>query len=84
MASYTNQLKIIFWKFIVQPHIVLLSETWLNDKISIKVSNYKLYRKDRDLSSMNPHGGVAILIRKDVPHIYVKPRNTKFVESIFF
>lgn len=46
-----------------QYDIICISETWLNSNISdedVKISNYKVYRKDR--SDDSGYGGVAIYV----------------------
>jgi hypothetical protein len=66
-----------------KPHIILLSETWLNEKVHIKIPNYIIYRNDRVSDSQYPHGGVAIAVANNVDHYFVKIRDTKNIECIF-
>ena len=56
--------------------IILLSETWLNDKISANISSFASYRVDRS------HGGVAIFIRKSISHSYSHQISFPFAEAI--
>lgn len=64
-------------------HIILISETWLNEKIEIKIPNYNCYRKDRQSNSRYPHGGVAILVHKSVNHAIVECCHLNHIEAIF-
>lgn len=45
--------------------IGLLSETWLKKDISMHHPEYYCYRKDRE---DHRGGGVAIVVRKNIPH----------------
>lgn len=48
-----------------KPHIITLQETFLNITSKFYVDQYRIHRNDR----LNAHGGgVAILVRRDVPH----------------
>ena len=63
--------------------IILISETWLNDKIEIKIPNYNCYRKDRKSNSRYPHGGVAIFVHKSINHAIVECCKLNHIEAIF-
>jgi exonuclease III len=63
--------------------IVLLSETWLKPEIKFSISGFDCYRCDRSTGSSNPHGGVAILVNKNICHKLIKFGSTKSIESIF-
>lgn len=64
-------------------NIILISETWLNEKIEIKIPNFHCYRNDRPPTSRFPHGGVAILIHKSIEHKLIKKCKLEYIESIF-
>lgn len=64
-------------------HIILLYETWLNEKIEIKIPNYNCYRKDRLSNSRFPHGGVAILVHKSINHAIIECCSLNHFEAIF-
>ena len=64
-------------------HVILLYETWLNEKIEIKIPNYNCYHKDRLTNSRYPHGGVAILVHKSVNHAVVECCKLNHFEAIF-
>lgn len=59
--------------------ICLLCETGLNKKYSIKHNNFYCYRYDRP---QGRGGGVAILVRKNIPHHLLPLKNTKVIEHI--
>ena len=44
--------------------IVTLSETWLKENSLLRIPNYHILRKDR---LIDQHGGVAIIIKKNIP-----------------
>ncbi|KAK2577593.1 hypothetical protein KPH14_012704, partial [Odynerus spinipes] len=58
--------------------ILLINETKLNPKIKLKIRNYTCIRKDRD----NSAGGVAILIRNNVPVSIVNLSDILSIECI--
>lgn len=58
-------------------HVILLQETWLNAKVTIKIPNYFCLRQDRKTDSRYPHGGVAILIHNSLKSQF---NRVKFVE----
>ena len=55
-----------FKKFLydAQPDIVLLKETWFNDKQSPNFSGYSMVKRNRLNTYKTIGGGVAILIRE--------------------
>ena len=59
--------------------ICLLCETGLNGDHSIKQNNFKCYRYDRQ---QGRGGGVAILVKKTIPHQLLPLKNTKVIEHI--
>lgn len=59
--------------------ICLISETMLNNNISIKHPEFYCYRKDRDGGR---GGGVAVLVKKTVEHTFIPPLNTFLIENI--
>ena len=60
-----------FKKYILSlnPHIVGVSETWLNTKYDPKFQNYNVIRKDREGQR---GGGLLILIRRDIKYTILK------------
>lgn len=64
-------------------HIVLLQETWLNEKVLITIPNYECFRNDRNANSRNPHGGVMICIHKSLAIKRIFSKNLQHIESIF-
>jgi len=66
-------------------HLILLQETWLNQKVHISLPGYNCLRQDRESNpgSRYPHGGVLIFIRKEIEYKRVKFANTEFAESVF-
>lgn len=46
-------------------HIAILSETWLNPNISLRISGYNTIRKDRN----DGYGGVAILVHSSIKYL---------------
>lgn len=65
------------------PHVILLQETWLNNKQTINIKNYKTVRKDRNSQSRYPHGGVAIFVHQNIEFKSVKFVNLKHIEGVF-
>lgn len=69
-----------------QIHICLLSETWLKQSDILSMQNYIVYRNDRipidSTDKRNVGGGVAIAIRKDIPHSEAQPLKTNIIESV--
>jgi endonuclease/exonuclease/phosphatase family metal-dependent hydrolase len=57
--------------------IVLLSETWLNERSSFDLNSFVCYRLDR------VHGGVAILIKRSVNHSSLSKISEIFADAIF-
>ena len=61
-----NKLSVLKLKiYTTRPHIVCLTETWIKDGYEPTFVNYTSYfinRQDR------AGGGIAILVRRDVPH----------------
>jgi Reverse transcriptase (RNA-dependent DNA polymerase)/Endonuclease-reverse transcriptase len=64
-------------------HIIALQETWLNANNSFTFPNYNFVRSDRKSNSRNPHGGVALLVSKDIHFKVVKPVTLSSIEAIF-
>lgn len=62
--SLTNQKKIELDNLILKNNhdIILLSETWLSHEKEFSFPDFHCYRADRS------YGGVALLIRKKIPH----------------
>lgn len=60
-------------------HICLVSETGLNSNLSIKNSEFKIYRNDRTTSR---GGGVAVIVRKNVSHQLLPIIDTTIIENI--
>ena len=58
-----------------KPHIVCLTETWLNDSLSPTFINYKPFFKNRPGSERG--GGLLTLIRDDISWV-LKPLNELF------
>ena len=64
--------------------IILIQETWLTPKFNLKFRNFKIYRHDRlSDSTINPHGGVAILVHPSVKHKLINKCSFEGLESIF-
>jgi exonuclease III len=57
--------------------ILLLSETWLNEKTTFFLPSFDCYRVDRS------HGGVAILIKNSIPHSSVRHISLDYADAIF-
>ncbi|KAI5638400.1 endonuclease-reverse transcriptase domain-containing protein [Phthorimaea operculella] len=86
---------IAFDNFLIQNkiHIAVLNETWLEPDSIFKISNYNIYRCDRN----DGYGGVALIVHKTIQsHIgpvvnnysgieilHVKILNCDFIENIF-
>lgn len=58
--------------------IVFLSETFLKEKHTFYLNNYKIYRNDRS----NPGGGVALCIKSNIKHKLIKNYETSILENI--
>lgn len=58
--------------------VVLLQETYLNERHSFELKNYTTYRSDRSSHG----GGVAIAIHKGIKHILVVYYITNSIENI--
>lgn len=64
--------------------VIILSETWLTKSSNFKINNFNQVRNDRTQlktknRTHNPHGGVCILIKKNIPfeeisNIYNNPK----------
>lgn len=59
--------------------IMLLNETYLKHHITFNISNYFMYRNDREYQR---GGGVAILIKKNISHALLPDLNLKTIESL--
>lgn len=59
--------------------ILLLAETFLKPHNTIKFSDFIIHRNDR---LQQTHGGVAIMIRKNINHKVRAHFNTKSIENI--
>lgn len=59
--------------------ILLLAETFLKPHHSFNMRNFIIYRNDR---IQQAHGGVAIAIRKNIPHKLRSSFNTSYIENI--
>lgn len=66
-------------------HIILLQETWLNEKVDLSIPNFSCLRKDRvnTTNSRNPHGGVLIFVHNSINAKSVQFCHLNFVESVF-
>lgn len=58
--------------------ILLLNETKYTSKDKIKIKNYICYRKERE----NSAGGVAVLVRNNIPHKLIKFDSNMSLEAI--
>jgi endonuclease/exonuclease/phosphatase family metal-dependent hydrolase len=56
--------------------IIFLSETWLKDSDTFYLPLFDCYRADR------PRGGVALLIRKAIPHTFTRKNSLNYAESV--
>lgn len=56
--------------------ILLLSETWLSNKDQFQLNGFSCYRQDRS------HGGVAILIKNNIPHSSLKSFTEEYAEAL--
>lgn len=65
------------------PNLILLQETWLNPKQTVKIPNFNCIRNDRNSDSRRPHGGVLIFIHKDIKFKIINFPNLKFIEGVF-
>lgn len=59
--------------------IMIIGETWLNNNHEFRIPNYKMYRNDRQL---RPHGGTAILLKRNIPHASQPKRNSNIEHTI--
>lgn len=59
--------------------VVLLAETFLKPHLSFDLKDFVIYRNDR---TTHPHGGVAICVRKSLPHKLRSPFDTNSIENI--
>lgn len=75
IKSKIKQEEVRYFLFKHKPHMLLLSETKLNNCNTIQFPHYKIYRNDR-LSEGG--GGTAILIKEDIKHEVV---NTPLLSS---
>lgn len=66
-SAISNKNDLIYLINNYNPYLVCLSETWLKPSFSYKLRGYNTVRQDR----FDGYGGVAILIRKNVPFIVV-------------
>jgi hypothetical protein len=64
-------------------HLVLVQETWLDHKISIKIPDFSCVRGDHLSNSQLPHGGVLIFIHKSVPFKQINITRLDFSDSVF-
>lgn len=66
-------------------HVILIQETWLNDKIPTNIPNFTSIRKDRTLTTnaKMSHGGVMVLIRKGINFKIINTENLELIESLF-
>lgn len=55
---------------------IFLSETWLKGTSLFYLPSFDCYRVDRD------YGGVAILIKKSIPHSFVRKVSLPFGEAV--
>lgn len=58
--------------------VILLTETYLNDKHSLQLANFTVYRNDRATHA----GGVAIAIHNKLKHTQPSILNTNFIENL--
>lgn len=90
-----NKLKIINWNATSILHkkeeieeflernkidIALVTETWLKPEVKFKLKKYHVYRRDR----ISHGGGVAILIKKGIPHEPTKPEILQDLEIVVY
>lgn len=70
-----------FFDFLIRENvdIGLVSETGLNNKITMYHPDFHCYRKDREHSR---GGGVAIVIRKNIKHNLLPTVNTELIENV--
>ena len=67
-----------------KPHVVIITESWFNDKSICNIDNYTCYRSDR--LDKNNGGGVCIYVRKDIISIgvhYAQLTKRESVEQIW-
>lgn len=70
IADYVNKYDI---------DVLLVSETFLKPNINFYISNYKVYRLDRDTGTK---GGVAIIIKSSIKHKIMNSYNLKIIEAL--
>lgn len=58
--------------------IIIINETKLTEDVSIKIKNFEIIRKDRTAHG----GGVAILVRNNVPFRVLKPNFLNSIEHV--
>ena len=68
---YKRRTELIYYLNEYKPHFVTLNETRLREQTRIRIPNYNIIRKERNIINPNRRlqqaaGGVAILIRKDI------------------
>lgn len=78
-SIFNKQLE--FFDYLVKKniHVAIVSETWLKPCKSFFHKNYYCYRNDR---RDEEHGGVAIVIQRNIKHKLLESINTKVIESI--
>jgi hypothetical protein len=59
--------------------IALINETYLKQGVPFSHHDYKCYRLDR---TDRPKGGVAILVRQDLPHMLLSSFRMRILECI--
>lgn len=76
--SLTNQKKVELSSFLYHNNhdIILLSETWLSKEKEFSLPDFDCYRADR------AYGGVAILIKKKIPHRELTITQLDYAEAI--
>lgn len=79
ITTKTKQLQLEYFATKEEIDVFLLAETFLKPQHTFILNNYIIYRNDR---INQVHGGVAIAIRKSLPHKYRAPFNTKSIENI--
>lgn len=60
--------------------VALISETWLKPDLKFKLKKFHCYRSDR----ITHGGGVAIIIKKGIPHEPAKPETSLNLEIIVY
>lgn len=62
--------------------IAVVTETWLKNEINFYISEYKIYRQDRNDPHCKNGGGVAILIKNSIQHFPLPSLKTKCFETV--